>query len=170
MIWNSTLKPGKVLQRKTPLQSAKPMTRNHEKKGKGLAQRIADSLGRAIQHARGESNLLRSEQHRRNVATLGCACCGKSGSSQCAHANATKGAGMKACDSLTFPLCPDCHRQHDQGGIYTKAERWLREWEYCDATRAQLIRRNQWPAEVEQAYQIAIQPLARMVHADREAP
>jgi len=163
---NSTLKPGKPMQRKTPLQATKPMQRNREKKGKGLAQRIAESLGRAIQHARGESNLLRSEQHRRNVAALACVCCGKAGPSQCAHANATKGAGLKVCDSLTFPLCPDCHRAHDQGGVYTKLERWKREWEFADATRAQLIRRNQWPAEVEIAYQKAIVPLARVVHAE----
>lgn len=108
----------------------------------------------------------RSEQHRRNVAALGCACCGKSGPSQCAHANATKGMGQKVCDSLTFPACPDCHRAHDQGGVLTKAERWRREWEYVDATRAQLIRRNQWSAEVEIAYQKAIVPLARVVHAE----
>lgn len=45
-------------------------------------------------------------------------------------------------------------------------ERIRREWEYVDQTRAQLIRRNQWSAEVEQAYQLAIVPLARMVHAE----
>lgn len=108
----------------------------------------------------------RSEKHRRNVAALPCACCGKADPSQCAHANATKGAGLKVCDSLTFPLCPDCHRAHDQGGVYTKLERWKREWEYSDYTRALLIRRNQWPAEVEEAYQKAIVPLARVVHAE----
>lgn len=158
MSWNSTLKPGKSLQRKAPLRSSGP------KKGKGLAQRIAESLGKAIQHARGESNLLRSEQHRRNVAALACVCCSKVGPSQCAHANATKGMSQKVCDSLTFPLCPDCHRVHDQSGIFTKAERWKLEWEFADATRANLIRRNQWPAAVEAHYQRAIAPLARMVH------
>lgn len=69
MIWNSTFKtPGKPMARKTPMHQAKPMTRSREKRGPGLAQRIAESLGRAIQHARGESGLLRSEQHRKNVA------------------------------------------------------------------------------------------------------
>ena len=67
-LWNSTLKPGKPLQRKVPMRQAKPLARGREKRGPGLAQRIAESLGRAIQHARGESNLLRSEQHRKNVA------------------------------------------------------------------------------------------------------
>lgn len=160
-MWNSTLKAGKGLQRKTPIQATKPMARNREKKGKGLAQRIADSLGRAIQHARGESGLLRSEQHRRNVAALGCLITGKP--AQACHVNFGKGMGMKACDSLCFPLAPELHREHDQGGI-PRMERIRREWEYVDQTRAQLIRRNQWPAEVEQAYQKAVAPLARVVH------
>lgn len=163
MTWNSTLKPGKPLQRKTPLQATKPMQRNREKKGKGLAQRIAESLGRAIQHARGESNLLRSEKHRRNVAALGCLITGKP--AQACHVNFGKGMGLKVCDSLTFPLCPELHREHDQGGM-PRMERIRREWEYVDQTRALLIRRNQWPAEVEAAYQKAIVPLARVVHAE----
>lgn len=161
-LFNSTFKSqGKGLQRKTPLQANKPMARNREKKGKGLAQRIADSLGRAIQHARGESNLLRSEEHRRNVAALGCLVTGRP--AQACHVNFGKGMGMKVCDSLCFPLSPELHREHDQGGI-PRMERIRREWEYVDQTRAQLIRRNQWSAEVEQAYQLAIVPLARMVH------
>jgi len=164
--FNSTLKTGKPLQRKTPLQAKQTLRRHREKREKGLAQRIAESVGTAIKHLKGEAHLLRSEQHRRNVAALACVCCGKAGPSQCAHANATKGMGQKVCDSLTFPACPDCHRAHDQGGVLTKAERWRREWEYVDATRAQLIRRNQWPAEVEVAYQKAIVPLARVVHPE----
>lgn len=173
MTWNSTLKPStKPLARKTGMQAKqKPMQRSREKRGKGLAQRVAESLGRAVQHARGESQLLRSEQHRRNVSALSCACCGKAGPSQCAHANATKGMGQKVCDSLTFPLCPDCHRDHDQGGTHTKTERWKREWELVDATRAELLKRNLWPASVEAHYQRAIVPLARMVHPEeKECP
>ena len=162
--FNSTLKPGKPLQRKTPLQATKPMQRNREKKGPGLAQRIAQSLGRAIQHAKGESSLLRSEQHRRNVAALGCLITGKP--AQACHVNFDKGMSLKVCDSLCFPLCPELHREHDQGGGMTRLERIKREWEYVDRARAQLIRRNQWPAEVEAAYQKAIVPLARMVHGE----
>src|SRR5690606_9997178 len=142
--FNSTLRPGKGLQRKTPLRNSGP------KKGKGLAQRIAESLGKAIQHARGESNLLRSEQHRKNVAALPCVVCGIEKFSQAAHPNFDKGLALKNCDSLAFPLCSDrpgvrgCHSLHDQGAIYSKAERPLREWEHIDATRAQLIRQNKW--------------------------
>ncbi|MBC7201915.1 MAG: hypothetical protein H5U29_00130 [Pusillimonas sp.] len=110
----------------------------------------------------------RSEKHRRNIASLNCAVCGRHGPSQCAHINHGKGLAMKVCDSLTFPACPQCHTAHDQGGNVSREERWLREWQYVDATRANLIRKNLWPAEVEAAYKVAIQPLARVVHADKE--
>lgn len=105
----------------------------------------------------------RSEKHRRNVAQLDCVCCGRTGPSQAAHINYGKGLALKVCDSLTFPMCPDCHRHHDQGGI-AKADRWRREWEYVDAARSRLIRQNRWMPEVEAAYQVAIQPLSRVVH------
>jgi len=166
-LWNSTFKsPGKPMQRKAALRATKPMQRSREKKDSGLAQRIAESLGKAIKHARGESNLLRSEQHRRNVAALGCLITGKP--AQACHVNFDKGLGLKVCDSLCFPLCPELHREHDQGGGMTRLERIRREWEYVDRTRALLIRRNQWPAEVEAAYQKAIQPLARVVHPEQK--
>lgn len=109
----------------------------------------------------------RSEKHRRLVATLPCLKCGAIDVQVC-HANATKGMGMKASDALTWPMCPKHHCEHDTGGI-PKLDRWKLEWEYADLTRALLIQRNQWSAEAEAAYQIAIQPLSRIVHADREA-
>lgn len=142
-----------------------PMTRSREKKGPGLAQRIAESLGKAIKHARGESTLLRSEAHRRNVAALGCLITGQS--AQACHVNFDKGLGLKVCDSLCFPLSPALHQKHDQGGM-PRAERQRLEWEYVDATRAMLIAKNQWSAEIEAHYQRAIQPLARVVHGDTE--
>lgn len=49
-----------------------------------------------------------------------------------------------------------------------RAERWRREWEYVDATRALLIRKGQWSPEVEAHYQRAIKPLAHMVHPEIE--
>lgn len=152
-----------TLQRKTPLRNKTPLARSREKKGLGLAQRIAQSLGKAIQHARGESNLLRSEAHRRNVAGLGCLITGKP--AQACHVNFDKGMGLKVCDSLCFPLSPEFHREHDQGGM-PRAERWKKEWEYVDRARALLIRKNQWSAEVEAHYQRAIKPLARVVHGE----
>jgi len=113
----------------------------------------------------------RSEKHRRNVAALPCACCGRWGLSQCAHVNFGKMLGRKASDSLTFPLCADepgrigCHRLHDSGGM-PKKRRWLMEWNYVDATRAELIQRGQWGPEVEAAYREAIGPLANAVHGE----
>ncbi len=148
------------LKRSTPLQQRTPMARSREKKGPGLAQRIAESLGKAIKHARGESSLLRSEAHRRNVAALGCLVTGKP--AQACHVNFDKGLSLKVCDSLCFPLSPALHHHHDQGGI-PRAERQRLEWEYVDATRALLIRKNQWPAEVETHYQRATEPLKRML-------
>ena len=107
----------------------------------------------------------RSEKHRRNVASLDCAVCGKHGPSQCSHINFSKGLALKADDSLTFPACPSCHAAHDQSGI-NRQDRWRLEWEYVDATRAMLIRQNKWNKEVESAYQVAIQPLARVVQPE----
>lgn len=172
MTWNSTLKPGKPLQRKTPLQAKQTLRRHREKREKGLAQRIAESVGTAIKHLKGEAHLLRSEQHRKNVAALPCVVCGIEKFSQAAHPNFDKGLSLKNCDSLTFPLCSDrpgvrgCHSLHDQGAIYSKAERPLREWEHIDATRAKLIQQNKWDAATEAAYQKAIVPLARVVHPE----
>lgn len=108
----------------------------------------------------------RSEKHRRLVASLDCVICGKGAPTQCAHVNFGKGLGLKTSDALTFPACPDCHHHHDQGGVWSKPERALKEWEYCDATRANLLRRHLWGPEVEQEYQKAIVPLARMVHGE----
>lgn len=107
----------------------------------------------------------RSEKHRRLVANLPCVVCGKWAPNQCAHANFSKSLALKVSDALTFPLCPDCHRNHDSGGM-PRAERWKREWEYCDHTRAELIARSLWTPETEHEYQIAIEPLARVVHGE----
>lgn len=170
--WNSTFKnPGKPLRRTArmvPSQSIRP--RQRSKRGPGLAQRVAESAGTAIRHKHSEIEVLRSEEHRRNVAALDCVVCGRAGPSQCAHVNFGKGAGLKQCDSLTFPACPDCHREHDQGGM-PRAERWQREWHYVDSTRAELLRFNLWLRSVERAYQKAIQPLSRMVRPEpKECP
>lgn len=94
---------------------------------------------------------LRSEKHRRNVSQLACVCCGREGPSQVAHANFGKGMGLKACDTQTFPMCPDCHRYHDTSGIPKEKRRQL-EVVYVDRTRAELISRSLWTPEIEEAY------------------
>lgn len=108
----------------------------------------------------------RSEKHRRLIASMDCAICGRHAPSQCAHVNFGKGLGLKTSDALAFPACPECHRKHDQGGLLTKEQRHQLEWELVDATRSKLIRRNQWSTETETEYQAAIQPLARVVHGE----
>lgn len=107
---------------------------------------------------------LRSEKHRRNVASLDCVICGAFGPSQCAHANFGKGLALKACDSQTFAACPRCHRLHDSSGI-TKETRRKLEVQYVDRTRAELISRGLWPDSVEQAYKVAYEPMWRAANA-----
>lgn len=105
--------------------------------------------------------LLRSEAHKAKVRALDCVRCGAPGPSDVAHVNFGKGMGLKACDSLTFPLCRQHHREHDQGGM-PRDERRRLEWHYVDTTRATLLRFNNWPAPVERHYQAAIEPLKRV--------
>lgn len=91
---------------------------------------------------------MKSEQHRRNVASLPCAECGIEGYSQCAHANGYeygKGRGMKSSDLATFPLCctrigeVGCHVRHDQLIGMTKDEAREREHRYILTTLSQLF-------------------------------
>lgn len=149
-----------TLQRKTPMRRSKP---NREK---GLGHKVEVVMGFYRPPGHKMPTLLRSEQHRRNVAALNCACCGRQGPSQAAHANITKGIGLKACDSLTFPLCPVCHRAHDQGGSVLKLDRRHKEWVYVDGTRAELMALGKWTPEIELHYRKAIEPLRMLGNPD----
>lgn len=63
---------------------------------------------------------IRSEKHRRFIAGLPCVYCRKS-PCQAAHIRYGHegGMGLKSCDSLTVPLCPDCHNeQHRKGEVW----------------------------------------------------
>lgn len=66
-----------------------------------------------------KDNPARSEWYRRLVASLPCCNCGIVLISQAAH-GPTLGAGIKASDAETFPLCADqpgrqgCHSRYDQ--------------------------------------------------------
>ena len=91
---------------------------------------------------------MRSEQHRRNVASLPCARCGLEGYSQCAHANNSafgKGRGVKSSDLASFPLCADrpgaigCHTKHDQYVDYSKAEANAKELAWVFETLERLV-------------------------------
>lgn len=81
---------------------------------------------------------VRSEAYRRLVAELPCISCGMPGPSQCAHANYGKGMGTKASDTESFPLCPECHRMLDQGGVYDKETRRALEQKWVAETKQAL--------------------------------
>lgn len=156
MTWNSTLKPGKQIQRKVQMPRARKAKRE-----KGAGYNVAATLNFLRPHGAKPITVLRSEAHKANVRALGCVCCGVRGPSDVAHVNFGKSMGMKQCDSLTFPLCRPCHQNHDQGGMLRDERRRL-EWHYVDTTRATLLRFNSWSVSVERHYQAAIEPLKRV--------
>ena len=109
--------------RKTYSRTTVPLT---PATGRGVVRRIGDEV--AAQPKDGE---FRSEAWRRAVASLPCVRCFKNGPSQCAHANHRgKGMAFKAPDVWTFPMCPECHRDFDQGATLTKAQKreFADEW------------------------------------------
>ncbi|WP_373743825.1 hypothetical protein [Achromobacter insuavis] len=157
------LKRSKPMKRGQPLRARSPMKRAKPSRGECLGHKVVKALGGGRPAARKEASLLRSETHRRNVAALGCLITGKP--AQACHPNFDKGGGMKACDSLCFPLCPDLHRAHDQGGI-PKDERRRREFNYANWAREELISRGLWTTTIERHFQRAIAPLKRLVRGD----
>ena len=99
---------------------------------------------------------VRSEAYRRAVASLPCAICGVPGYSQCAHSNSGKGAGIKASDLDSFPLCTvhpgadgglvqGCHEKFDQGALFTKAVRRELEPVWAAGTRRKIQAMGLWP-------------------------
>ena len=103
-----------------------------------------------------KDNPVRSQQYRRAVASLPCINCGVPGHSQCAHSNSGKGAGIKASDLDSFPLCTvhpgadgrlvqGCHENFDQGALFTKAVRREREAAWAADTRRKLLAMGLWP-------------------------
>lgn len=97
----------------------------------------------------------RSEPYRRLVAAMACIHCGIAGLSQCAHANTGKGAGIKADDRESFPLCCDspgrqeCHPKFDQGALFSKAVRRLIEPAWAADTRRRIQAAGMWPKGLE---------------------
>ncbi len=89
-----------------------------------------------------KSTPVRSESHRRWVATLPCFACGIEGYSQAAHPNQGRGLGQKASDLDCFPLCcarpghMGCHFMHDQLIDVTLSERRAIELRYIDRIHA----------------------------------
>ena len=102
---------------------------------------------------------VRSEAYRRAVASLPCINCGVPGYSQCAHSNSGKGAGIKASDLDSFPLCTvhpgadgklvqGCHENFDQGALFTKAARRELEPVWAADTRRRVKAMGLWPARL----------------------
>ena len=102
---------------------------------------------------------VRSEALRRAVASLPCINCGVPGYSQCAHSNSGKGAGIKASDLDSFPLCTvhasadgrlvqGCHENFDQGALFTKAARRELEPVWAADTRRRVKAMGLWPARL----------------------
>ena len=102
---------------------------------------------------------VRSEAYRRAVASLPCAICGVPGCSQCAHSNSGKGAGIKASDLDSFPLCtvhpgPDgtlvqgCHERFDQGALFSKLVRRDLEPAWIADTQRKIYSMGLWPQKL----------------------
>lgn len=99
---------------------------------------------------------VRSEAYRRAVASLPCAICGVPGYSQCAHSNSGKGAGIKASDLDSFPLCTvhpvadgrlvqGCHERFDQGALFSKLVRRDLEPAWIADTQRKIYSMGLWP-------------------------
>lgn len=124
----------------------------------GLAQSVAVLLGTARKVVKKEPSVMRSEQHRRNVAALACVCCGIEKRSQAAHLNLLslgKGLGWKLSDALTIPLCVDqvgaigCHVRLDSSGQYDKTTSEALQIAWFQDTRTQLQQRGKWSERAE---------------------
>ena len=94
---------------------------------------------------------VRSEAYRRAVAAPPCIECKLPSISQCAHANTGKGAGIKASDLDSFPLCAcqpgrqGCHAKFDQGALYSKTVRRLIEPAWVSDTQRKIKAQGLWP-------------------------
>ena len=102
---------------------------------------------------------VRSEAYRRAVASLPCAICGVPGYSQCAHSNSGKGAGIKASDLDSFPLCTvhpvadgrlvqGCHERFDQGALFSKLVRRDLEPVWIADTQRKIYSMGLWPKKL----------------------
>lgn len=85
--------------------------------------------------------MFRSQKLLALVRQVPCVSCGLFGT-QAAHSNQGrhgKGKSIKASDAAIMALCPDCHRELDQGGVFTKAEAEALTNKYIALTYIHLI-------------------------------
>src|SRR5690606_31250542 len=114
----STLKPGKGLQRKTPLHATKPMQRSAWKRSGKRKHKIADHHDQKMLDAcRGEPCYLLAPgvcpQNPNDPTVVGC------------HGNWAdlgKGIGLKAKDKFSVPGCAPCHYWLAFGTTATREE------------------------------------------------
>ena len=115
-LWNSTFKnPGKPLQRKTALQSTKPMQRSAMKRT--APKKRAGHAKTYLEACRGELCFIR----------IPGVCIGGVDTTVPAHSNQQihgKGMGLKAHDRFTVPACHACHAEIDQGSRFTREEKF----------------------------------------------
>jgi len=142
--FNSTLKPGKGLQRKTPMRRAAMKATSKRKHIEGYHDKPL------LEACRGESCYLQ----------IPGVCIGGTDTTVPAHSNQArhgKGMGIKAKDQYTVPACYACHAEIDQGSRFTREEKfalWNRAYaawkpvreEKLDAKPAALTAGNKKPA------------------------
>lgn len=115
-----------------------------------LALRIPDGKARLCVSVP-KNPPLRSRAYRMWVASKQCIHCGRPGPSQCAHADESKGGGMKSSDETCFPLCADsvgrqgCHSLIGASGKFTQAQRRRLEELYANATQLAAMLEGVYP-------------------------
>ena len=155
--------------KRTPFKRAAPATKSHSNQAAALTSQALTAIKtraplRASTYAAptepaapiAKSAPVRSEALRRAVASLPCINCGVPGHSQCAHSNSGKGAGIKASDLDSFPLCTvhpgadgrlvqGCHERFDQGALFSKLVRRELEPVWAADTQRRIHAMGIWP-------------------------
>lgn len=117
---------------------------------------VSGPVGSVLANPITKAHPVRNEAYRRAVASLPCVICGVPGYSQAAHGSgvgtgASKGMGIKACDTTLFPACCDrpgvrgCHSQLDQGAMFRKAVRHELEPVWAADTQRRIYALGLWP-------------------------
>ena len=131
---------------------------------------VPGPVGSVLANPITKAHPVRNEAYRRAVASLPCVICGVSGYSQAAHGSgvgtgASKGMGIKACDTTLFPACCDrpgvrgCHSQLDQGAMFKRAVRHELEPVWAADTQRRIVALGLWPKSMPN------QPLAHGISA-----
>jgi hypothetical protein len=94
------------------------------------------------------------EEYRVLVRLMPCMHCGHPPLSQFCHGDMGKGMGMKTDDRTGWPGCgphnhrPGCHWLIGTSGTFPKQVRRDLEAEYARRTRAEIVKRGLWPADL----------------------